>query len=225
MTLDPNQSPSAQLNAGASDTMRLMAEAATLAGEGLLRAAQDRTRLRISEKSAGDYVSDADRAAEQTIAHHLNQAFPDYGWIGEESGASPGQTDLPTWIVDPLDGTSNFLKGLPHWAVSIALYQGDKALGGIIYDPVKAETFSAEWGKGAFLNGHPITVGAPQDLSSSLLATGVPAGGRITYLPHCLDDLAILMPQTAGIRRWVSIASGFDTRRTARGIADGGAVR
>lgn len=158
-----------------------MAEAARLAGEGLLKAAQNRERLQITEKTAGDFVSDADCAAEATIAAHLDEAFPKYGWLGEESGARTGGCNGMRWIVDPLDGTTNYLKGLPHWAVSIALYQNDTALCAIIHDPAKSETFSAELGKGAFLNGIPIRSSQTASLNSALFATGVPAGGRVSY--------------------------------------------
>lgn len=178
-----------------------MADAAKIAGDGLLDAFQKRDQRAISEKTVGDFVSDADRTAEDAIAEHLNQSFPGYGWLGEESGARGTPSRGLRWIVDPLDGTTNFLMGLPHWAVSIALYDNDLPLAALIHDPVKAETFSAERGAGAFLNGAAITVALPVPLSAMLLATGVPSGGRSTYLPDCLADLETLMPITAGIRR------------------------
>ncbi|MEN0001492.1 MAG: inositol monophosphatase family protein, partial [Pseudomonadota bacterium] len=159
-----------------------------------------------------------DHRSEAIIAAHLERAFPGYGWLGEESAERPSQIDGLRWIVDPLDGTTNFLKGLPHWAVSIALYQNDAPLCAIIHDPAKAETFSAEQGKGAYLNGQRITVNKNVPLASALLATGVPAGGRSTYLPHCLRDLDNLMPQTAGIRRWG--AAALDLAYVAAGRLD-----
>ncbi|SHH34119.1 myo-inositol-1(or 4)-monophosphatase [Marivita hallyeonensis] len=189
-----------------------------LAGEGLIRAARDRSRLSITEKTVGDFVSEADHEAEETIATYLNQSFPGYGWLGEESGERLSQADGLRWIVDPLDGTTNFLKGLPHWAVSIALYRGDDPLCAVIHDPIKAETFSAERGCGAYLNGQPIHVAPSAPLPTMLLATGVPSGGRITYLPHCLSDLDALMPQTAGIRRWG--AAALDLAYVAAGRLD-----
>ena len=206
------------LSPDASETLRIMAEAARLAGKGLLEAAQNRDRLHITEKTVGDFVSDADHTAEATIAAHLDKAFPRYGWLGEESGARAGGADGLRWIVDPLDGTTNFLKGLPHWAVSIALYQNDTPLCAIIYDPAKSETFSAEFGKGAFLNGRPLQLNQTTALNSALFATGVPAGGRVGHLKHCLRDLEHLMPQCAGIRRWG--AAALDLAYVAAGRID-----
>ncbi|MEL6202440.1 MAG: inositol monophosphatase family protein [Pseudomonadota bacterium] len=210
--------PPALISADASETLRAMAEAATHAGEALLTASRDRHLLKVTQKTAGDFVSDADHQSEAIIAAHLERAFPGYGWLGEESAEKSSQVDGLRWIVDPLDGTTNFLKGLPHWAVSIALYQQDVPLCGIIHDPAKSETFSAERGRGAYLNGCRITVNKCTALNSALLATGVPAGGRATYLPHCLRDLDHLMPKTAGIRRWG--AAALDLAYVAAGRLD-----
>lgn len=190
------------LSGDASTTLQIMAEAALLAGQGLMAAAQDRTRLSITEKTAGDFVSEADHQAEETLSVFLAKAFPGYGWLGEETVERESQVDGLRWIVDPLDGTTNFLKGLPHWAVSLALYQHDTPLCAIIYDPAKRELFSAERGHGAFLNGQPIRVSQGTAPSNALLATGVPAGGRVRYLPQCLSELEHTMPLTAGVRRW-----------------------
>lgn len=210
--------PAVRVPPTASDSLRLMAEAARLAGDGLCAAARQTAPLTVSEKSRGDFVSAADTAAEATIAAHLDRARPGYGWLGEETGARPSEAEGLRWIVDPLDGTTNFLKGLPHWAVSIALYQGETALCALIHDPIKGETFCAERGQGAYLNGSPITVSEAPDLQAALLATGVPSGGRITHLPHCLRDLDALMPQTAGIRRWG--AAALDLAYVAAGRFD-----
>jgi myo-inositol-1(or 4)-monophosphatase len=207
----------------ASDTLRVMIDAALRAGALLLDAAPDRRALSIEEKTAGDFVSEADRAAEALIADHLMRAFPGYGWLGEESGSHPGvapERDCNLmWIVDPLDGTTNFLKGLPHWAISIALCNGEDILCAVVHDPAKKETFVAEKGRGAYLNGDAIAVTHDVPLQAALFATGVPAGGRITYLPDCLDDLERLMPQTAGIRRWG--AASLDLAYVAAGRLDG----
>ncbi|MEO1747518.1 MAG: inositol monophosphatase family protein [Pseudomonadota bacterium] len=210
--------PPALISANASQTLRIMADAAAQAGEALLAASRNRDQLAVTEKSAGDFVSDADHRSEAIIAAHLGRAFPKYGWLGEESTERPSQVDGLRWIVDPLDGTTNFLKGLPHWAVSIALYQNDEPLCAIVHDPAKLETFSAERGQGAYLNGSRITVNNTTALNSALLATGVPAGGRSTYLSHCLRDLDQLMPKTAGIRRWG--AAALDLAYVAAGRLD-----
>ena len=202
----------------ASVTLQIMTDAAVLAGEGLLQASQNRENLRIVEKTAGDFVTAADMDAEKTIAAHLLGKFPDYGWVGEETEPASKNGDGLRWIVDPLDGTTNFLKGLPHWAVSIALFSGDDPLSAVVYDPIKSEMFCAEKGKGAFLNGHPIQVSQDVLSGAALLASGVPAGGRSTYLGHCLDDLQALMPQTAGLRRWG--AASLDLAYVAAGRFD-----
>lgn len=207
----------ASLSPKASDTLRVMAEAAYLAGQGLMQASTQRTALKVTEKTAGDFVSDADLAAEETISDYLTQRFPDYGWLGEETGIE-GATSGLRWVVDPLDGTVNFLKGLPHWAISIALCDGDVPLAAVIYDPCKREMFTAEHGKGAFLNGQAITVSHDIDLSAALLATGLPAGGRITYLRHSLEDLEATMPRTSGLRRWG--AAALDLAYVAAGRFD-----
>lgn len=195
-----------------------MADAAHQAGALLLDFAGRRQSLQREQKTVGDFVSAADRAAETLIAERLGTAFPDHGWLGEESGARGAQDGL-RWVVDPLDGTTNFLKGLPHWAVSIALCHGEDVLCAVVYDPSKTEMFVAERGCGAHLNGVPLQVSGGVPLEAAIFATGVPAGGRITYLPDCLDDLAQLMPQTAGIRRWG--AAALDLAYVAAGRFDG----
>lgn len=207
----------AALPPGVSAEWQAMVAAARLAGQGLLAASQDRTALRVTEKSKGDFVSNADMQAEETIATYLRSRFPAYGWLGEEGGTD-GATDGLRWIVDPLDGTSNFLKGLPHWAVSIALCDGETPLAAVIFDPAKNEMFTAARGQGAFLNGQPISVSDETSLHAALLGTGLPAGGRITYLPHSLDDLAATMPQSAGLRRWG--AAALDLAYVAAGRLD-----
>lgn len=207
-----------ELPASASDTLRVMADAAVLAGTGLLAASQRLHSLTVTEKTTGDFVSEADMQAEKTIADHLLSRFPDYGWVGEESEARESRQDGLRWIVDPLDGTTNFLKGLPHWAVSIALCRGEDPLAALIYDPAKSEMFCAEKGHGAFLNGRPIQVSQDVPMDAALIASGVPAGERTTYLGHCLDDLQTLMPQTAGLRRWG--AAALDLAYVAAGRFD-----
>ncbi len=197
-------------------TLIAMTQAASRAGDMLLAASQRRTSLNITEKTAGDFVSDADLEAEAIIKARLDGT---YGWVGEESGDQTHAQGGLRWIVDPLDGTTNFLKGLPHWAVSIALCDGEETICAVIHDPVKRETFTAERGKGAHLNGTPCRVSSGVPLSAAVFATGVPAGGRITYLPNCLQDLENLMPQTAGIRRWG--AAALDLAYVAAGRLEG----
>lgn len=211
--------PANCLPVGASGHLHKMVEAALKAGALLLAASANRGDLQVEEKTAGDFVSDADRAAETLIAQLLARDFPEYGWQGEENGTVAAQDNDLRWVVDPLDGTTNFLKGLPHWAVSIALCRGEEVLCAVVHDPAKSETFVAEAGQGAFLNGQPIRVSAGVALSAALFATGVPAGGRSTYLPDCLTDLARLMPCCAGIRR--NGAAALDLAYVAAGRLEG----
>lgn len=199
--------------------LRAMIDAAGRAGAMLQYAFHRRQSLKLTEKTAGDFVSEADEAAEAEIADVLNKAYPTYGWLGEESGARPGRGTTRQWVVDPLDGTTNFLKGLPHWAISIGLCDGEEPLAGLIYDPEKGELFTAMRGLGAYLNGIRVEVSTEMTLRAALFATGVPAGGRVTYLRATLEDLNTLMPLCAGIRR--NGAAALDLAYVAAGRLDG----
>lgn len=195
-----------------------MADAAIQAGDSLQAASRDLAGLNIREKTAGDFVSGADIRAEKVISDHLSKHFTDYGWLGEETQEKISRDGGLRWIVDPLDGTTNFLKDLPHWAVSIALFRENEPLAAIVYDPPKREMFCAEKGAGAYLNGRVLTVSQGVPLRAALVASGVPAGGRTTYLRHCMEDLEQLMPQTAGLRRWG--AAALDLAYVAAGRFD-----
>lgn len=204
----------------ASDHLRVMADAAYKAGAILQAAFLHRDRLRISQKTVGDFVSEADRASEAEISRHLTELYPDYGWLGEETGMRDGKNGSEfRWVVDPLDGTTNFLKGFPHWAISIALCRNDDPIFGLIYDPGKGELFCAEKGKHAHLNGSRIVVSEEANLNAALFATGMPAGGRVTYLKDTLRDIDRLMPHCAGIRR--AGAAALDLAYVAAGRFEG----
>lgn len=211
--------PDPVLPVSASETLRKMTDTALQAGTLLRAAYAGRNTLRIDSKTPGDFVSQADRDADALICDALGGAFPGYGWLSEESDARPAKGSALRWVIDPLDGTTNFLKGLPHWAVSIALCEGNQPICAVVHDPIKAETFVAERGQGSFLNGNRIQVTRGVALRDALFATGVPSGGRVTYLPDCLGDLERLMPQTAGIRRWG--AAALDLAYVAAGRIDG----
>lgn len=195
--------------------LKLATEAAISAGEILLEFWNQRERLEISSKRAGDFVSKADLAAEEHLKNTLLKSSED-GWLGEETGSS-GEVGR-RWIVDPLDGTTNFLRGIPHWAVSVALEIEGQLSVGVVHDPVNIETFAAELGKGATLNGAPITVSKTKNLTSALFGTGVPFG----EMPHIDDharEIARLMPYCAGVRRMGSAA--LDLAYVASGRLDG----
>jgi myo-inositol-1(or 4)-monophosphatase len=202
----------------ASANVNIMIKAARRAGRGLLRDFGEVEQLQVSAKGPGDFVSRADLRAEEAIREDLTTARPNYGWLGEESGEVKGADPTRRWIVDPLDGTTNFLHGLPQWAVSIALEHKGEIVAGVIHDPVKDEIFVAEKGAGAWMNDRRLRVSGRREMIEMLFATGIPFGGR-PELPRTLRELAALTPRTAGIRRWGS--AGLDLAYVAAGRFDG----
>lgn len=201
-----------------SANVNLMIKAARLAGRSLSKDFREVENLQVSVKGAGDFVSKADIEAEAIIREELMGARPMYGWVGEESDAVDGEDPTRRWIVDPLDGTTNFLHGLPHWAVSIALEHKGEVVAGVVYDPTKDEMFFAEKGQGAWMNESRVRVSARQRLIESIFATGLPFGGR-GDLPETLQDLARILPTCAGVRRFGSAA--LDLAYVAAGRYDG----
>lgn len=201
-----------------SANLNVMIKAAREAGRSLVKDFREVENLQVSVKGAGDFVTRADREAERIIKEALRGARPNYGWIGEETGAEDGKDPTRRWIVDPLDGTTNFLHGLPHWSVSIALEHKAEIVAAVVFDPAKDELFVAQRGDGAFLNDRRLRVSGRRRLIEAIFATGVPFGGRPT-LPATLGDLARLMPRTAGVRRWGSAA--LDLAYVAAGRFDG----
>jgi len=202
----------------ASPTLNIMIKAARKAARGLVRDFGEVENLQVSLKGAGDFVTAADRKAEQTIKTELMEARPNYGWLGEETGETAGTDPTRRWIVDPLDGTTNFLHGLPHWAISIALEHKREIVAGVIFDPVKDEIFVAEKGQGAWMNDRRLRVSARREMAGMLFATGVPFGAKET-LPQTLHDLSRLMPRSAGVRRLG--AASLDLAYVAAGRYDG----
>ena len=202
--------PSANLN--------VMIKAARKAGRSLVKDFREVENLQVSVKGAGDFVSRADREAERIIKEELRGARPTYGWLGEETGEEPGEDPTRRWIVDPLDGTTNFLHGLPHWAVSIALEHKGEVVAGVIFDAAKDELYYAEKGLGAFMNETRLRVSGRRNMIEALFATGVPFAGQAT-LPATLQDLARLMPVCAGVRRFG--AASLDLAYVASGRYDG----
>ncbi|MEP4035680.1 MULTISPECIES: inositol monophosphatase family protein [unclassified Pseudophaeobacter] len=201
-----------------SANLNVMIKAARKAGRSLVKDFQEVENLQVSRKGAGDFVSKADIAAEKILKEELMGARPTYGWLAEEGGETPGEDPTRRWIVDPLDGTTNFLHGLPHWAISIALEHKGKIVSGVIYDPAKDEMFFAEKGTGAWMNETRIRVSARHRLIESIFATGLPFAGRAD-LPETLQDLARLLPATAGVRRFGSAA--LDMAYVAAGRYEG----
>lgn len=196
--------------------LELAVAAARAAGDILTRYWHDRAALQVSVKRAGDFVSQADVASEMCLRDMLLCARPGDGWLGEETAAS--DPSARRWIVDPLDGTTNFLRGIPHWAISIALeVDGIRRLG-VIHDPLKGETFTAVRSGGAFLNGSAIAVPDTTRLSDALFGTGIPFGG-MDHIDDHATDIANLMPHCAGVRRMG--AAALDLAYVAAGRLDG----
>lgn len=202
-----------------SANLNLMIKAARRAGRSLVKDFREVENLQVSTKGPGDFVSKADHESERLIREELMGGRPTYGWLGEESGAAAGADPTRRWLVDPLDGTTNFLHGLPHWSVSIALEHKGEIISAVVYDPAKDEMFWAEKGSGAWLNDtRRIRVSGRRHLNEAIFATGVPFGAKKT-LPATMKDLAKLMPACAGVRRWGSAA--LDLAYVAAGRFDG----
>ena len=201
-----------------SANLNVMITAARKAGRSLVKDFREVENLQVSMKGAGDFVSRADIAAEKIIRETLMEARPNYGWLAEEGGEIEGKDPTRRWIVDPLDGTTNFLHGLPHWAISIALEHKGEIVAGVIFDAAKDEMFMAEKGAGAWLNQSRLRVSGRMRMIEAIFATGLPFGGR-SDLPETLQDLARLLPATAGVRRFGSAA--LDLAYVAAGRYDG----
>ena len=182
-----------------------MVRAAEKASRTLVRDFGEVEQLQVSRKGPADFVSSADLAAEKTIRAELSKARPDFGWLMEESGKGGAPNARSRWIVDPLDGTSNFLHGLPHWAISIAVETDGAIVAGVIHDPVKNELFWAERGQGAFMNNSRLRVSGRRSLDIAMIATGLPFKGRKTG-PNYLAELELVMSEVAGVRRFGSAA-------------------
>jgi myo-inositol-1(or 4)-monophosphatase len=201
-----------------SANLNVMIKAARKAGRSLSKDFREVENLLVSRKGAGDFVTRADMAAEKIIREELMEARPTYGFLGEETGEVEGQDPTRRWIVDPLDGTTNFLHGLPHWAISIALEHKGQIVAGVVFDPTKDEMFFAEKGAGAWMNESRIRASVRNSVADSIYATGIPFAGR-GELPATLKDLANLMPACAGVRRFG--AAGLDLAYVAAGRYDG----
>lgn len=198
--------------------INVMARAAERAGRGLVRDFGEVEQLQVSRKGPADFVSTADFQAEKTIRAELAKARPAFGFVMEESAPTAPSEGTSRWIVDPLDGTTNFLHGVPHFAISIAVEQDGEIIAGVVYNPVTDELFWAEKGKGAFLNDRRIRVSARRNLSDALIATGLPFKGHGDP-SRIRAELDAIMPQVAGIRRFG--AAALDLAYVAAGRFDG----
>lgn len=194
--------------------------AARKAGELIARATEDLDLIDVESKSANDFVSEVDRAAEREIIYHLSKAYPDHAFLAEEGGESGNAESEYRWIIDPLDGTTNFVRGIPHFAVSIACEYRGKIEHAVVLDPIRREEFIASRGRGAQLNGRRIRVSKLASLDGALLGTGIPFKSRQQeHLSAYTQSLESLAGSCAGIRR--AGAAALDLAYVAAGRLDG----
>ncbi len=201
-----------------SAVINVMVKAARRAGRSLKRDLGEIENLQVSLKGPANFVSLADKRAEQMLLEDLTKARPGYGFVGEEGGQREGQDKSHTWIVDPLDGTTNFLHGIPQFAISIGLQREGTMIAGVIYNPANDELYLAERGKGAFLNDQRLRVAGRRNLSDSVIACGLPHIGRGDF-KLSLAELAEIQPRVAGLRRFG--AAALDMAFIAAGRLDG----
>ena len=206
-----------------SGLITVMTRAARKAAPRLRRDFGEVEHLQVSRKGPADFVSMADKRAEQTIVEELRTARPDWGMLLEEGGEIAGNPDKPRWIVDPLDGTTNFLHSVPHFAISIAVEEpkaggGSEISQGLVYQPLTDETFWAEKGRGAWLQDARLRVSARRELADSLIGTGIPHCGR-GDAARWAKIYAAVGPEVSGVRRFGSAA--LDLSWVAAGRMDG----
>ncbi len=176
--------------------------AARKAGSLIVKAADRPDLIRISEKGHNDFVTETDKAAEKEIIFHLRKAYPEHRITCEEIGELDGDISDYEWVVDPLDGTTNFIHGIPHVAVSIACLHKGKLEHAVVYDPFRREEFTASRGRGAYLNGNRIRVSGRQNMNGALVATGIPfSAPSIDHMEGYLACMTELASQSSGIRR------------------------
>ena len=201
-----------------SALLNVMIKAARKAARGLKRDYGEVEQLQVSLKGPANFVSAADRRAEEVLREELLAARPGYCFIGEEGGRVEGPDKSHTWLVDPLDGTTNFLHGIPHFGISIALEREGTLIAGLVYNPVSDELFSAERGKGAFLNDRRLRVAARQRLNDAVIACGLPHYGR-GDLAVFRKEFGAVQEKAAGLRRFG--AAALDLAFIAAGRFDG----
>jgi len=202
----------------ASELLQAMIEAAQVAGDRLREDFAALAGLDVRFKNGpGDPFSEADLRAEETVKTMLASTRPAYGFLGEEGGVTEGEDPEHVWVVDPLDGTMNFVRGMPYFAVNIALARAGEVIAGVTYIPMMHEMFWAESGRGAFLNGEPIRVSKVDRLEDAVIAIGIPFAGKPRQ-PQFLHEIAQVIPRVASVRRLG--AGAVDTAYVACGRFD-----
>jgi len=200
-----------------SALLTVMTNAALKAGRALSRDFGEVQNLQVSVKGPGDFVSNADRNAEKIIRVELEKARPGYSFLMEESGAVEGRDKAHRWIIDPLDGTTNFLHGIPMFAVSIALEREGQIIAGVVYNPAVDELYTAERGGGAYMNDRRLRVAARKELADCVVGTGIPHLGRKAHSTF-LEQQRKVMLQVSGVRRMG--AAALDLAYVAAGRFD-----
>lgn len=194
--------------------------AARKAGEIIARATENIDTIDVEAKGNNDFVTEIDKAAEKEIRYHLNKAYPDHAILGEEGGLIGDKDAEYQWVIDPLDGTTNFIRGIPHFAISIACFHKGQIEHAVIVDPIRREEFIASRGRGAQLNGRRIRVSNRKTLEGALIGTGIPYKSRSEqHIPAYMESLEAVTRQTAGIRR--AGAAALDLAYVAAGRLDG----
>lgn len=201
-----------------SALLTVMIAAVRKASKGLARDFGEVEHLQVAKKGPSDFVSAADTRAEKILFEELSKARPGYGFLLEERGHVEGTDKTHRFIIDPLDGTLNFLHGLPHFAISVALEREGELMAGVVYDVAKNELFWAEKGRGSWLNDRRLRVSARPKLGDSVIATGIPFRGKPGH-ELFREELSRLTPEVAGIRRFGSAA--LDLAYVAAGRYDG----
>lgn len=204
--------------ATASTLVKVMTEAARKAAKGLVRDYGELEHLQVTKKGLADFVTQADTKAEKFLRDELTKVRPGYGFLGEEGGMVEGTDKSHTWIVDPLDGTSNFLHAIPHFAINVALEREGEIVAGVTYNPISNDLFWAEKGKGAYHNDRRLRVSGRKAMDESLLATGIPFLGHGQHA-RFLKELHQVSAKVAGVRRFG--AASLDLAWVAAGRFDG----
>ncbi|GLQ06311.1 inositol monophosphatase family protein [Sneathiella chinensis] len=198
--------------------INVMEGAARKAARKLVRDFNEVENLQVSRKGPADFVSNADTGAEKILREELEKVRPDFGFKMEEGGDIPSKNGAPYWVIDPIDGTTNFLHGIPHFAISIGVMEGNNVIAGVILDPAKDELFWAAKGEGAFMNDHRMRVSGRSRMADCVLATGIPFLGKPGH-EEFLREANEVMAVSAGIRRLG--AASLDLAYVAAGRFDG----
>ena len=203
-----------------SALINVMTAAAQKAGRKMVRDFSEIEHLQVSKKGPGDFVSNADKKAEKIIFQELQRARPKFSFLMEETGEVAGEDSSNRWVIDPIDGTTNFLHGIPHFAISIGLERDGECFAGVIYDPINDQMFWAEKGQGAYLNRRRLRVSGRRDVTESLFSTGIPfIGADEKDNAVFMRQLTAVASRSAGVRRFG--AASLDLAWVAAGRYEG----